>query len=126
MATRQKSTAAASNPGETRLDEHIDAPATTAPGDAPADTTDPTERASTVGGDKAAAAQAGHLTVNAVVPIDENKQLAGVAISKAAAAEQDGDRDGNGHRLEEYPATRPDGTEVRVRHNLDTGETEIV
>lgn len=124
MATRQKNTSASPNPGETRLDEHIDAPATTAPGDAPADTTDPTERASTVGGDKAAAARAGHLTVNAAVPIDTEKQLAGVAISKAMADEGDGDS--NGNRIEEYPATRPDGTQVRVRHNLDTGETELI
>ena len=126
MANSRSRAAATANPEETRLDEHVDAPSTTAPGDGPADTTDPTERASTVEPDKAAAAQAGHLTVNAVVPIDTEKQLAGVAISKAAAAEADGDRDGNGHRIEEYPATRPDGTEVRVRHNLDTGETELI
>ena len=122
--TRSKATSGSDNPKETRLDEHIDAPSTTAPGDGPADTTDPTERASTVEPDKAAAARAGHLTVNAVVPIDTEKQLAGVAISKAMADEGDGES--NGNRIEEYPATRPDGTQVRVRHNLDTGETEIV
>ena len=30
------------------------------------------------------------------------------------------------HRIEEYDATRPDGSVVRVRHNIDTGETVIV
>ena len=34
-----------STPEETRLDEHLDKPSTTAPGDGPADTTDPDERA---------------------------------------------------------------------------------
>lgn len=45
-------------------------PQTTSPGDAPADTYDPTERVSSVNPDKAAAAAAGHLNVNAVEPVD--------------------------------------------------------
>jgi hypothetical protein len=94
---------------ETRLDSDVTKPSTTAPGDGPADTTDPTEQASTVGGDKAAAAEAGHLTVNAVVPVEQ----------PAAAGDSGEDR------VEEYPATRPDGTEVTVRHNIDTGETSV-
>lgn len=96
-------------PKETRLDDHIDAPSTVAPGDAPADTTDPAERASTVEPDKAAAARAGHDTVNAVVKIGED------------APERDGSKD----RIEKYKATRPDGTEVTVTHNVDTGETSV-
>ena len=28
-------------------------------------------------------------------------------------------------RTEEYDATRPDGTVVRVWHNIDTGETRV-
>lgn len=98
-----------SNPSETRLDTDITKPSTTAPGDGPADTTDPTERASTVGGDKKAAAEAGHLTVNAAVP-----------IPKATETTPEG-----GGRTETYPAVRPDGTEVTVKHNIDTGETSI-
>jgi hypothetical protein len=99
-------------PKATTLDEHNDAPSTVAPGDAPYDTTDPTERASTVGGDKRAAALGGHLTVNAAVPLPK----------------LEGDTDGGAeaeHRIERYPARRPDGTEVTVTHNLDTGETKV-
>lgn len=100
---------AAGTPDETRLDSHIDAPSTVAPGDAPADTTDPNERASTVIPDFAAAALAGHLTVNSAVP-----------IKPADQADEDGKDD---HRIEEYEATRPDGTKVTIKHNLDTGES---
>lgn len=96
--------------GTTTLDEHIDAPSVTAPGDGPADTADPTEVATSVTPDKAAAARDGHLTVNAVVPVD------------APAVPAD-DRE---HRIEEYDATKPDGTTVRVRHDLDTGATELI
>lgn len=95
---------------ETRLDSHVDAPSTVAPGDAPADTTDPAERASTVQPDKAAAAAAGHGTVNAVVKVGEDKPA---------------ERDGGNDRIEKYPAVRPDGTEVTVTHNIDTGETSV-
>jgi hypothetical protein len=111
MAARQsKSTSAAtSNPEETRLDEHTDAPSTTAPGDGPADTTDPDERASSVSPDKGAAALAGHLTVNAVVPVDTPEP----------------ERDDSEDRYEEYEATRPDGTRVTVRRNIETGESEL-
>lgn len=114
----------AGNAEVTTLDTHNDAPSVTAPGDGPADTTDPAERATTVGGDKAAAARAGHLTVNAAVPIrtDERNQLRGVAIS-AATAEDDGAE--QGERVETYRATRPNGEVVTVRHNLDSGVTEI-
>lgn len=112
------------NVAQTRLDEHNDAPSVTAPGDGPADTTDPFERATTVGGDKAAAARAGHLTVNAAIPMptDGDNQLRGVAISKATGAAGD---EQPGERIETYPATRPNGETVTVRHNLDTGETSV-
>lgn len=122
--------AARRSPGNadvTRLDEHIDAPSITAPGDGPADTTDPVERASTVGGDKAAAALAGHLTVNAAVPlqVDDRGQLRGVAISYPGDGSVNGAGQRGGDRIETYPATRPNGETVTVRHNLDTGVTEI-
>ena len=102
--------ATAQNPSKTRLDTDVTKPSTTAPGDGPADTTDPTERASTVGGDKAAAAAAGHLTVNAVVPVDPEPNTP--------------EPKGKG-RVEKYDAVKPDGTKVTVTHNVDTGETSI-
>jgi hypothetical protein len=97
-------------PEETRLDEHLDAPSTTAPGDGPADTTDPDERASSATPDKGAAARAGHGTVNAVVPLPKRK---------TSAARQGKDR------TETYTATRPDGTEVTVERNIETGESSV-
>ncbi|GAA2971280.1 hypothetical protein [Streptomyces enissocaesilis] len=97
------------NPSETRLDEHTDAPSTTAPGDGPADTTDPAERASSATPDKGAAAQAGHGTVNAVVPVPK----------KAATRRQGKDR------METYTALRPDGEEVTVERNIETGESSV-
>lgn len=109
----------------TRLDDHTDAPSITAPGDGPADTTDPTERATTVGGDKAAAARNGHLTVNAAIPMptDDKGRLKGVAISFSGEGENaDGE---GGDRVETYPATRPNGETVTVKHNLDTGVTTV-
>ncbi|MDX3044102.1 hypothetical protein PV383_44120 [Streptomyces caniscabiei] len=104
MATSKSST-----PDETRLDDHLDAPSTTAPGDGPADTTDPEERASSATPDKGAAAKAGHGTVNAVVP-----------LPKKAAAERKGK-----DRTETYEANRPDGTPVTVTRNIETGETSV-
>lgn len=97
--------------GTTTLDSHLDKPSETAPGDGPADTVDPTEIASTVTPDKGAAAQAGHLTVNGVVKVGEQPKAATVAKKD--------------QRVEKYKATRPDGTEVTVTHNIDTGETSV-
>ncbi|AGK78631.1 hypothetical protein SFUL_3713 [Streptomyces microflavus DSM 40593] len=105
MATSKSSTP----PEETRLDPHVDAPSTTAPGDGPADTTDPDEQATSATPDKGAAAQAGHGTVNAVVPVPK----------KTAAARKGKDR------VETYSALRPDGTEVTVERNLETGESSV-
>ncbi|MEF9903677.1 hypothetical protein [Streptomyces sp. P9-A2] len=104
MATSKSST-----PDETRLDDHLDKPSTTAPGDGPADTTDPDERASSATPDKAAAAKAGHGTVNAVVP-----------LPKKATAKRTGK-----DRTETYTAARPDGTEVTVERNIETGESSV-
>lgn len=101
--------AAKSNPTETRLDSHTDAPSTTAPGDGPADTTDPNERATSATPDKAAAALAGHGTVNAVVPLP------------AAATPKRAGKD----RTETYTAVRPDGAEVTVERNIETGESSL-
>ena len=98
-------------PKQTRLDSDNTKPSTTAPGDGPADTTDPTERASTVGGDKKAAAEGGHLTVNAVQPLPKAEAPAGV--------------DPKSQRTEKYEATSPEGKTVTVTHNIDTGETSV-
>ncbi|MFJ3084994.1 hypothetical protein [Streptomyces sp. NPDC086838] len=105
MATSKSSTP----PEETRLDTRVDAPSTTAPGDGPADTTDPDERAVSATPDKGAAAEAGHGTVNAVVP----------APKKAPAKRAGKDR------TETYKALRPDGSEVTVERNIETGESTV-
>lgn len=97
---------------KTTLDADLDKPQVTEPGDAPADTTDPTERASSATPDKGAAAQAGHGTVNAVVPVDS-------ATAEAPRRSRKKDR------VETYEAVKPDGTTVTVEHNIDTGESRI-
>jgi len=96
-------------PDETKLDSSIEKPSTTAPGDGPADTTDPTETASSVTPRPDATALAVG-TVNAVVPTTKPAAKA----SKAKA------------RTERYKSTKPDGTEVTVERNIDTGESKIV
>ena len=101
----------ATQPKKTRLDSDNTKPSTTAPGDGPADTTDPTEQASTVGGDKKAAAAAGHLTVNAIEPLPPVEEATGV--------------DKKDQRIEKYDATTPEGNTVTVTHNIDTGETSV-
>ena len=104
MAARQ------ARPKETRLDTDVTKPSTTAPGDGPADTTDPTERAHSVTPRPGAEAiKVG--TVNAVLP--------GPKVEEPGVAASDK------HRFETYKATEPDGTVVTVKHNLDTGETSV-
>lgn len=96
------------NVEKTTLDEDVTAPSTTAPGDGPADTTDPTERASTVTprpGDEALKVG----TVNGVVPLPKVEESA---------------REGK-DRTEEYKATLPNGEEVTVTRNIETGESKI-
>ena len=102
----------AATPKETKLDKDTTKPSTTAPGDGPADTTDPNERASSVTprpGEEALKVG----TVNAVQPIPE-----GVTPGAATPDKKD-------QRVEKYKATKPDGTEVTVTLNLDTGETSV-
>ena len=96
-------------PDETTLDDSVEKPSTTAPGDGPADTTDPTETASSVTPSPDATALAVG-TVNAVKPTTKTA----VKASKAKP------------RTERYKATKPDGSEVTVERNIDTGATEIV
>ncbi|PPF38345.1 hypothetical protein [Pseudoclavibacter sp. AY1H1] len=95
----------------TTLDDDTTKPSVTEPGDGPADTTDPTEIATSVtpGTPSPEAIAAG--TQNAVIPV------AKAPVKKTPVSEQ---------RVEHYEQARPDGTKVRVKHNLDTGKTEIV
>lgn len=95
-------------PKTTRLSSNVAAPQPTAPGDAPADTYDPKERASSVRPDKAAAAAAGHQTVN--------------AVAKVASVP---DSTPTGSRTETYTAAAPNGATKYVTHNYDTGETTV-
>jgi hypothetical protein len=94
---------------ETRLDEDTTKPSTTAPGDGPADTTDPNERAVSAPINPGPEAQKVG-TVNAVVPAPE--------------VERPAERSGK-DRIETYTAIKPDGSEVTVKHNLETGETSV-
>lgn len=103
MATRR------SNEEKTTLDSDVTKPSVTVPGDGPADTTDPTERATSVTpqpGDEAFKVG----TVNAVVPLPKEDEPAS----------------GTKPRIERYEAVKPDGTTVTVERNLETGETKTV
>jgi hypothetical protein len=92
----------------TTLDTDTTKPSVTAPGDGPADTTDPSERASTVIPNPGPEAlKVG--TVNAVKPLPK--------VEEAAAPEGEA-------RTEEYDVTAPDGEVVRVVRNIETGESK--
>lgn len=94
---------------KTNLDSDVTKPSTTQPGDGPADTLDPTERASSVPaspGDEALATG----TVNAVKP-----------LPKVQAPERDSKKD----RTETYEATKADGSKVKVTRNIETGESSV-
>lgn len=92
----------------TTLDSDVTKPSVTAPGDGPADTTDPTEIAVSVTPQPGAEALAVG-TVNAVKPV------------KRTVTERDNSSD----RTEKYKAVKPDGTEVTVTRNIETGETSV-
>lgn len=94
---------------ETKLDKDTTKPSTTQPGDGPADTTDPTERAVSV----------------TPVPGVEAVKVGTVNAVRPAPAAVKAKRGTTKDRVEKYKATRPDGTEVTVTHNLDTGETSV-
>lgn len=92
----------------TTLDSDITKPSVTAPGDGPADTTDPTERASTVTPRPGPEALKVGI-VNAVVPLPEVE-------AEAETGEA---------RTETYEAVKPDGSKVTVERNIETGESKI-
>ncbi|BAL85469.1 hypothetical protein AMIS_2490 [Actinoplanes missouriensis 431] len=85
----------------------------TAPGDGPADTTDPTERVSTVVVDGKTLAEAAQAGVGAVVGYVKT----GEATPPGANPNRDTDKD----RHEEYEVGG-----VRLRHNLETGKSERI
>lgn len=87
-------------------DETLAKPQSTSPGDAPADTHDPKERVSSGRPDKAAAAAAGHQTVNTVVEV---APVPTVVLS--------------GVRTEVYSTATPSGGTATFVHNYDTGKT---
>lgn len=94
---------------KTKLDSDTTKPSVTVPGDGPADTTDPSERASSVTPQPGAeAVKVG--TVNAVQPVPQDEKPV---------------RDSKKDRIEKYGAVKPDGTTVTVTHNIDTGETSV-
>ena len=91
----------------TTLDTDTTKPSVTAPGDGPADTTDPNERASTVTPNPGPEAlKVG--TVNAVKPLPPIEE-----VEPAGEA-----------RTEEYDVIAPDGEVVRVVRNIETGESK--
>ena len=93
----------------TTLDSDVTKPSVTAPGDGPADTTDPTERATSVTPQPGEEAfKVG--TVNAVVPLPE----------------EDAPESDVKPRIERYEAVKPDGSTVTVERNLETGESKTV
>jgi hypothetical protein len=97
-----------STPTETTtLDSDITKPSVTAPGDGPADTTDPTEVAHSVTPQPGAEAiKAG--TVNAVVKGTKP------AVKPAT-----------GPRIETYTTEKPNGDKVTVELNLETGVSTV-
>lgn len=100
----------ATRPKTTRLTgDTLDAPQTTDAYDAPADTYDPEERATSGSPDKATAAAAGHQSVNAV------GLLPPIPDPPAPAP-----------RTETYDQWGPDGTKYNVTRNIVTGETTAV
>lgn len=98
------------NAKQTRAETQNTDPSTTTPGDGPADTTDPSEIVSTVGPGMPSDEAVKVGTVNAAVKVGE------VPEDEAPS---------KGGRVETYKATRPDGTEVTVTHNVDTGESSV-
>lgn len=92
----------------TKLDSDVSKPSTTAPGDGPADTTNPDERAQSVTPNPGEEAQKAG-TVNAVKP-----------APKAATRST-----GRKHRIETFKAYAADGTEVTVTRDIETGKSEV-
>src|SRR4051794_903417 len=119
-----QATGQSAKPDETKarttLDDDITMPSKVEPGDGPYDTTDPTEIATSVSPDKAAAARAGFGVVNAVLPLET---VPGNVRPDDRAKVNGTDGGGDGGRSETYDVVGPDGKLVTVTHDLETGET---
>jgi len=96
---------------QTTLDTDTTKPSMTAPGDGPADTTDVSEIAHSVPARPSDEALVSG-TVNSVIP-------------RAVGASREPARDETHDRIETYPHVLPNGERVTMRHNLETGKTEI-
>lgn len=92
----------------TKLDSDTTKPSTTAPGDGPADTTNPDERAQSVTPNPGEEAQKAG-TVNAVKPAPRT-------TARTSTRKQ---------RTETFKAYAPDGSEVTVTRNIETGKSEL-
>lgn len=93
----------------TTLDSDTTKPSQTVPGDGPADTTDPNERA-----------------VSAPVrPGEEAVKVGTVNAVVAAEPVREQERDGGNDRTETYEVTAPDGSRVTVTRNVETGESKV-
>ena len=101
MATRPKTTRIADDTTQA-------GPQTTSAGDAPADTYDDHERVSSAQTDKAAAAAAGHLVVNAVEPVESYEPPTP-----------------SGTRTETVTLYDNNNQPVEATYNYDTGETTV-
>ena len=100
---------ATTKPKTTKFDdESLTKPQSTSPGDAPADTYDPKERVSSAQANKAAAAAAGHRTVNAVEPVESVP-----------------DDTPTGTRTETVTVYDNANQPVEVTYNYDTGVTTV-
>lgn len=93
-------------PKTTRLSTDVTKPQPTAAGDAPADTYDRKEQASSVSPDKKSAAEDGYQSVNAVTKVGD--------IVEPVPT---------GTRTEIYNTYGPDGSTVTRVHNYDTGKS---
>ena len=94
---------------DTTLDDHVTKPSSVVPGDAPADTTDPDEIATSV-------------------PPNPGEEA--IASGTVNAVKKTGTRPGKPKpkgkpRIEKYTATRPDGQLVDVERNIETGESTV-
>jgi hypothetical protein len=97
---------------KTTLDADITKPAQTEPGDGPADTTDPLERASTVTPQPSPETiKSGAGTVNGQLPLEP--------IPAPTTARRRDDR------VEEYQATDANGKTVTIQRNVETGERRV-
>ncbi len=96
-------------PKRTLAEQQITEPSTVLPGDAPADTVDPSE-----------------LVSSRLPQPSVHASLVGTVNSAVKYGEVASPRQAQEQRTERYAARKPDGSEVTVEHNIDTGESRVV